>query len=84
MTRREWLAAAACASTLRARSHIDRSSISAITDEIGLTTDQAIAFAHEYGLHFVEIRNPPGSRKEYFSSPRRKSRRTPCASPMRG
>jgi sugar phosphate isomerase/epimerase len=66
MTRREWLAAAACASTLRARSHIDRWSISAITDEIGLTTDQAIAFAHEYGLHFVEIRNPPGSRKEYF------------------
>jgi sugar phosphate isomerase/epimerase len=66
MTRREWLAAAACASTLRARSHIDRSSISAITDEIGLTKDQAIAFAHEYGLHFVEIRNPPGSRKEYF------------------
>jgi len=66
MTRREWLAATACASALRARGHVDRSSISAITDEIGLTTDQSIAFAHEYGLRFVEIRNPPGSRKEYF------------------
>jgi sugar phosphate isomerase/epimerase len=29
--------------------------------------DEAIVFAHRYGLQFVEIRNPPGSRKEYFS-----------------
>jgi len=68
MTRRELLAAgAACASTLWARSRMDKSRISAITDEIGMSTDEAIAFAHQYGLQFVEIRNPPGSRKEYFS-----------------
>jgi len=68
MTRRELLAAgAACAPTLWARSHIDKSRISAITDEIGLSTDESIAFAHQYGLQFVEIRNPPGSRNEYFS-----------------
>jgi sugar phosphate isomerase/epimerase len=68
MTRRELLAAgAACASTLWARSRIDKSRISAITDEIGLSTDEAVAFAHQYGLQFVEIRNPPGSRNEYFS-----------------
>jgi hydroxypyruvate isomerase len=44
---------------------MDKSRISAITDEIGMSTDESIAFAHQYGLRFVEIRNPPGSRKEY-------------------
>jgi sugar phosphate isomerase/epimerase len=52
-----------------ARSHFDKTRISAITDEIGLTTDDAIAFAHKYGLSNVEIRNPAGSRKEYFMLP---------------
>jgi sugar phosphate isomerase/epimerase len=67
MTRRKLLAAgAACASTLLGRSRMDKSRISAITDEIGKTTDESIAFAHQYGLQFVEIRNPPGSGKEYF------------------
>ena len=67
MTRRELLAGgAACAATLWARSHMDKMRISAITDEIGLTTGESIAFAHQYGIHFVEIRNPPGGKKEYF------------------
>src|SRR5687768_8376229 len=69
MTRRELLAAgAACASPLWARSQFDKSRISAITDEIGKTTDEAIAFAHQYGLSFIEIRNVPGKR-EYFQMP---------------
>jgi sugar phosphate isomerase/epimerase len=69
MTRRELLAAAgaACAIPLRARSHFDKSRISAITDEIGTSTDDAIAFAHQYGLTNVEIRNPAGVKKEYFT-----------------
>jgi hypothetical protein len=68
MTRRELLAAGvACAATLRARSHWDRSRISAITDEIGLTINESIAFAHQYGMHFVEIRDRKESRKEYFT-----------------
>jgi sugar phosphate isomerase/epimerase len=72
MTRRELLAAgAACASTLWARSHMDKTRISAITDEIGLTTDESIAFAHQFGMQFVEIRNPPknesNGKKEYFA-----------------
>src|SRR5580765_1853420 len=52
MTRRDLRAAggAACAARLRARSHIDKSRISAIPDDIGLTPDDAIAFAHKYGL----------------------------------
>ena len=48
MTRRELLAAAAaCTFPLGARNRIDKSRISAITDEIGLTTDESIAFAHQ-------------------------------------
>ena len=63
MTRRELLAAgaaAACtmASNMWAKSGIDKSRISAITDEIGLSTLEAIAFAHFYGLQNIEIRNP--------------------------
>jgi sugar phosphate isomerase/epimerase len=69
MTRRELLAAtgAAFATRLSARGHWDKSRISAITDEIGTSTDDSIAFAHQYGLQFIELRNPPGSKKEYFA-----------------
>ncbi len=71
MTRRELLAGAACAAfatPLLAKSRIDASRISAITDEIGLSTEESIAFAHHYGMQNVEIRNPPG-KKEYFQLP---------------
>ena len=71
MTRRELLAAGAafatCATPLRAaKTHIDKSRISAITDEIGLSTLEAIAFAHYYGMQNVEIRNSPGKREYYL------------------
>jgi len=46
---------------------MDKTRISAITDEIGMSPDESIAFAHQYGLQFVEIRNPPGNKKEYFA-----------------
>src|SRR3954452_20567367 len=72
MTRRELLAAGAvCAASvagLTAKTRIDKSQISAITDEIGLSTEEAIAFAHHYGMQNVEIRNSPG-KKEYFQLP---------------
>jgi sugar phosphate isomerase/epimerase len=73
MTRRELLAAAAAAgalgvSRLQGKTRIDKSRISAITDEIGLSPEEAIAFAHHYKLENVEIRNRPGS-KEYFTMP---------------
>src|SRR5271157_139564 len=72
MTRREMLAAGAvCASGLWAKGRIDKSHISGITDEIGLTTDESIAFAHQYGMQYVELRNPPknepNGKKEYFT-----------------
>lgn len=70
MTRRELLAAAAAAAgapALRARG-FDKSRISAITDEIGNTTDDSIAFAHKYGLTNIEIRDRrlENARREYF------------------
>jgi len=57
------------APVLRARTGIDKSRISAITDEIGLSTDDSIAFAHKYGLQWVELRNEPSLKKEYFALP---------------
>ncbi len=69
MTRRELFAAAAAvaagAPALRAKGW-DKSRISAITDEIGVTTDDAIAFAHKYGLTNIEVRNRMESKKEYY------------------
>ena len=67
MTRRQLLAGAALAQVLRARAGIDKSRISAITDEIGYSTDESIAFAHKYGLQWVELRNEPSLKKEYFT-----------------
>jgi sugar phosphate isomerase/epimerase len=73
MTRRELLAGAvaACAMPLRAQTRWDKSRISAITDEIGNTVEEAIAFAHQYSLTHVEIRDrhTVESRKEYFTLP---------------
>jgi sugar phosphate isomerase/epimerase len=73
MTRRQLLGAtAAFAATSRmwGKAGIDKSRISAITDEIGLSTLEAIAFAHSYGLTNVEIRDRiDRPRKEYFQLP---------------
>jgi sugar phosphate isomerase/epimerase len=47
------------------RSRITKTRISAITDEIGRTQAEAIAFAHQYGLQWVELRNVPETKKEF-------------------
>jgi L-ribulose-5-phosphate 3-epimerase len=70
MTRRELLAAAGAAALalpLRARTKWDKSRLSAISDEIGVTVDDSIAFAHQYGLQHMELRDRMvgRSRKEY-------------------
>lgn len=63
MTRRELLALPALA--LRVGRSIDRSRISAITDEIAPTPGEAIRFAQQYGLKWVELRAVPGSKTYY-------------------
>jgi sugar phosphate isomerase/epimerase len=47
------------------KSHITRANISAITDEIGKTQADAIAFARQYGLEWVELRHVPETKKEF-------------------
>ena len=72
MTRIEVLAGVVCAPVAFARgqkSHIDKSRISAITDEIGKTPEESIAFAKEYGLQWVELRAVPGGKAEYAFLP---------------
>jgi sugar phosphate isomerase/epimerase len=68
-TRRQMMAGAAvlaAAGPLSAfKSRITKASISAITDEIGKTQADAIDFAHQYGLSFVEVRNMPETGKEF-------------------
>src|SRR5579872_4719691 len=70
MTRRELLAGAVAATALSAGTpKIDRSRISAISDEIGRTPQGSIDFAKKYGLQFLELRNIPGAKQEYSFLP---------------
>ena len=66
-TRRDLLRAAApllLTGRLLAKNHIDRSHISAITDEIGMNTAESIEFAKTYGLKWVEVREIREKKKE--------------------
>jgi len=65
VTRRELLAGSAACATLWGRVHWDRSRISAITDEIAANADDAATFARRQGMLFVEVRNQPGTNREY-------------------
>jgi sugar phosphate isomerase/epimerase len=73
MNRREFLSSAvACAvakSCLGASvaPRIDRSRISAISDEIATTPAAAIQFAHQYGLQWLELRYLPGTKRNYWA-----------------
>lgn len=69
VTRRELLAGAAALLGARrlgaAKSRLTKSRISAITDEIGRTQSEAIAFAKQHGLQWVELRTVPETKKEF-------------------
>ena len=52
------LAATAAAS---ARPKLDRSRLSVMTDEVGRNLDEAIAFAQQYKLQWVELRAESGA-----------------------
>jgi len=71
VTRRQLLAGAAASmsarSLLAVKSQITKARISAITDEIGRTQSDAIAFAKLYGLQWIELRNVPETKKEFAS-----------------
>jgi sugar phosphate isomerase/epimerase len=68
-TRRELLACPmamlSARALLAAKARITKSRISAITDEIGRSQAEAIAFAKQHSLQWVELRNVPESKKEF-------------------
>jgi sugar phosphate isomerase/epimerase len=69
VNRREFVAAAVAGLPLlgaSAGSRIGRSRISAISDEVANSPADAIAFAKQYGLEWLELRNEPGSKRSYF------------------
>lgn len=71
ITRRTLLASAAAslAWSKTKANRIDRSRLSAITDEIGRTPAETIQFAQQYGLQWLELRAVPGQKIEYFQLP---------------
>jgi sugar phosphate isomerase/epimerase len=75
LTRAAAGAASIAAQTIAAqstRSRIDRSRISAISDEVSMSPEEAIAFAHHFGLHWLELRDVPalpGQQKPFFFLP---------------
>lgn len=73
LTRRRFLACSGALFGARwaaaAKGHITKARLAAITDEIGRTQADAIAFAKQYGLEWVELRNVPESGKEFAGLP---------------
>ena len=61
--RRSFLAAAFAATALPGRAapdRIDRSRLSAITDEVARSPAESVAFAHTFGLEWLSLRDVPG------------------------
>jgi L-ribulose-5-phosphate 3-epimerase len=69
VNRREFVAGALAGLPLLGASvgsRIGRTRISAISDEVANSPADAIAFAKQYGLEWLELRNEPGSKRPYF------------------
>src|SRR5258708_603648 len=69
VSRRDMLFGASLAAATPAfgNNRIDPSRLSAITDEIARSPADAIAFAKQYGLRWLELRSVPGAKKGYVS-----------------
>ncbi|MBI4876248.1 MAG: sugar phosphate isomerase/epimerase [Acidobacteria bacterium] len=67
MNRRRFLSLPLCSVPLWAKSRVDKSRLSIITDECAKSPAEAIAFAKKFGLRWFELRNAPGARKEYYT-----------------
>jgi sugar phosphate isomerase/epimerase len=67
MLRRHFVAGLATVPLFGAKEHITMSRISAITDEVAASPADAIAFAKQYGLRWLELRDVPGRRGHYMN-----------------
>lgn len=63
MNRRLFLTGALGAPAVFGKPHLDLSRISVLTDECGRTPGESIAFAKQYGLRWVELRDVPGKKE---------------------
>src|ERR1035441_78976 len=79
VSRRDLLAGAAARVLRAAKARINKSRISAITDEIGLTQAEAVEFAKRYALQWVELRNVPGTNHEFAFLPETELKRHAAA-----
>jgi hypothetical protein len=66
VSRRELFWGSLAAPALFGRTKIDHTSISAISDEIARSPEDAIAFAHRYGLNWLELRDVPGNKAQNY------------------
>ena len=67
VTRRELFALPLAAGPAAAARRVDRGRISAISDECANSPAEALAFAKQYGLRWLELRGVPGSKQSYES-----------------
>jgi len=68
MYRRHFLSSALAAPLLAGVKGFGLDRIAAITDEVSASPEDAIAFAHKYGLKWVELREVPGGKKNYTAT----------------
>ena len=66
MLRRSFLASLSAAPLLTAAPRLDRSRIAFISDEAAASPADAIAFAKQYGLRWIELRDVPGGGGHYM------------------
>jgi sugar phosphate isomerase/epimerase len=67
MNRRSLLALPlAAAVSARAEKKLDFTRVSAITDEIGNSPEEAILFAQKYGMKWLELRGTPGGKSKSY------------------
>ena len=76
ITRRRLFPTLLAAPLLAAKFKIEPSRISALTDEIGKTPAESLAFARQYKLSWVELRSIPGGGGDYAFLPEAEIRRT--------
>ncbi len=69
MDRRSFLTLPLAAAPLAGKNRVDSGRISIITDECAKTPAEAVAFAHKFGLKWLELRSVPGGRGEYHLLP---------------
>ncbi len=66
LTRREMILSALAAGALWSKNGITHAQISAISDEIAKSPEEAIAFAHAYGMKWLELRDVPGNKAQNY------------------